>query len=141
MRCTFLPGGVIVCGSRGRLPSCSTPGCRGKGELSCDHAVKRDKPPKAGDARLHRTHGVVFYVWAIDGDEVTLSTAPLPVPGQRRSPGSQVVTLAELAERSDPTCDRPVCKRCAGHDGELDFCGAHARDRASQRQLPAKGAQ
>jgi hypothetical protein len=138
MRCTFHGNGVITCGSRGRLPSCSTPGCRGKGELSCDHAVKRDKPPKAGDARLHRKHGVVFYIWAVEGDEVTLSTAPLPVPGQRRSPASQVVTLAELAERSAPTCDRAVCRGCAVRVGEIDLCGAHGREHAAQRQLPAK---
>lgn len=132
MRCTWLAPNVVVCGTSGGR-RCSTPGCARVGELACDHPVKRDTPPKVGDARLHRVHRVIFYIWLIEGDEVTVGKRR---PGHRYAGRCQVVTLAELAERSDPTCDKPVCKRCAGRDGELDYCGAHARAREEQRQLP-----
>ncbi len=135
MRCSsvYLGNGVgaIVCGSRSRLPKCSTPGCSGKGELECDAPVERnrvqDEPlPKRGDARLHRLHNVVFYVWSlkqVDGvDHVTISMRP---PGHGGV--LQTVPVSEWHAKTIGTCDKPVCRRCAARVGELDYCGAHAR--------------
>lgn len=139
MRCHFFPGGV-VCTSRRSLPNCSTPGCRNKADKSCDHPVKRTKAPKAGDTRVHRTHRIVFYIHAIEGERVTLGTQPLALPGQRHGGAVQTVTLAELAERSDPTCDRPMCGLCAVQHGQLEYCGVHGREHQAQQSLPIPGA-
>lgn len=125
MRCQFLGGGVIVCGGRQRLPNCSTPGCHGKGELSCDHPVTRNAQPKRGDTRVHKAHQVVFYVWTVNPDgTLTIASRPPPLRPER---GAQTVTVAEWFAKSDATCDRPVCKACAVHVGTLDYCAAHAR--------------
>lgn len=135
MRCHFFPGGVI-CTSRRSLPKCSTPGCRGRGELSCDAPVKRENPPapKPGDTRLHLERRVVFYVWAVNGDEVAIGTTELPISG-RGAKKPQRVSITDWFRKTEATCDRPVCRGCAGHDGRLDLCGAHARE--TTKQIPA----
>lgn len=136
MRCTpfNLGNGVsgFICGSRARLPKCSTPGCPGKGELECDAAVERKSPaqPKRGDAGLHREHKVVFFVWSLSNvegvDHVTISTA---APGHHGA--LQTVPVAEWFRKTTATCDKPVCRRCATSVDGLDFCGPHARAAAN----------
>lgn len=132
MRCTPIDlgngvTGIVCTRGRGSLPACSTPGCRRKGRLECDHPVEREHPavPKRGDARLHRKHGVVFYVWSVTGDQVTVSTGQ---PGASRSAGMlQTVSLADWWAKTSATCDRPICERCSVRRGGLDICPAHAR--------------
>lgn len=134
MKCTPLDlgNGVsgFVCGSRTRRPKCSTPGCGRAADLECDAPVERnrvqDEPgPKLGDARLHRLHNVVFYVWAVEGESVRISTSPRPGYGV-----SQTTTILEWLSKTVGTCDRPVCRGCAVKSGKLDFCAAHGRQQA-----------
>lgn len=131
MHCRFFRGGV-VCTSRRSLPKCSTPGCRNRAELTCDYPVKRAAEPKRGDARLHRFHKRIFYVWYVDGDKVGLSESPPPLRLEEALRAPQEVTLAELAERSDPTCDRPVCSKCAVQRSGLDFCRTCVRGQVDE---------
>jgi hypothetical protein len=129
VRCQFLGGGVIVCGGRQRLPNCSTPGCRRKGELSCDHPVQRNAQPKRGDTRVHKEHQIVFYVWWLhpeQGDVITIGAKPPPLPGSSKR-GGQTIPIADWFAKSDATCDRPVCSSCSTRVGQLDLCQAHAR--------------
>lgn len=131
MRCTpfrSADGKVsgFVCGSRRQLPKCSSPDCSNRAELECDAPVERnrlqDEPrPKRGDARLHRLHNVVFYVWGLEGEAVRISTSQ---PGYGVS---QTVTIDEWYRKTIGTCDRPVCRRCAVRSGKLDLCAAHGR--------------
>ena len=75
MRCTPFHDPIsgasgFICGSRRSAPKCSTPGCGKRADLECDAPVERnrvqDEPlPKRGEARLHRLHNVVFYVWSL----------------------------------------------------------------------------
>lgn len=121
----------FICGSRQHLPKCSTPDCSNRAELECDAPVERnrleDEPrPKRGDARLHRLHNVVFYVWAVEGESVRISTSQ---PG---SGVSQTATIDEWLRKTVATCDRPVCRRCAVRQGKLDICPAHARAAAKE---------
>lgn len=136
MRCHFFPGGV-VCTSGRNYPKCSTPGCRNRAPLSCDAPVQRENPPapKRGDTRLHKEHKLVFYVWAVEGDQVEISQSPLPLPGQRRAHAPQKVSIADWFRKSDATCDRVLCPGCATKVGELDMCGPHARE--ATKELPA----
>jgi hypothetical protein len=122
----------IACGARGSLPACSTPGCRRRGRLSCDHPVTREpnRPPEDGDSRLHRTHGVTFYVWSYDAQTelVSIALTPPPTVIGARFKRAQTVTLADWYAKADATCDRPVCERCAVTVGrDLHHCPAHAR--------------
>lgn len=138
MRCTFFPGGVI-CSGRRSLPKCSTPGCRNRADKSCDAPVTRENPPapKPGDTRLHREHKIVFYVWTVDAEASTviIGQSPPPLPGQRPCIAPQKRSFAEWFAKSDATCDRPICSRCATEAGELDLCQPHARE--ATKQLPA----
>jgi hypothetical protein len=114
----------IVCGST-RHKKCSTPGCHGHADRLCDYPVQRQDPPKRGDARLHIERNVVFYVWSVKADAITISPSE---PGSRRHGVLQTVTLAEWFTKSTATCDRPICARCAVRVGpDRDLCGAHAR--------------
>lgn len=132
MRCTPINLGRgmtgFVCGSRARLPKCSTPGCSGNGELECDAPVERKDPPlpKRGDAGLHREHKIVFFVWSLTSvegvDHVTISSAP---PGHHGT--LQTVSVDDWFRKTTATCDKPVCRRCSQRVGDLDYCGAHAR--------------
>lgn len=113
---------VITCTSGRKTKSCSTPGCGGRGTQECDHPVKREGTPKVGDARLHVERKVIFYIRAIEGDTLKVSTQP---PG-----GSglvQTTTIAEWFAKTDATCSRAMCKRCAVRVGGLEYCAAHGR--------------
>ncbi len=136
MRCTAFHDPIsgasgFICGSRRSAPKCSTPGCGRRADLECDAPVERnrvqDEPlPKRGDARLHRLHNVVFYVWSltqVEGiDHVTISTKQ---PGYGGT--TQTVSVTEWHSKTIGTCDKPVCRSCAVRVGELDYCGAHSR--------------
>lgn len=124
-RTIVLPDGTtgIVCGIR--APRCSTPGCGRKAELECDHAVQRKTPPKRpkrGDARVHREHRVIFYVWRVEGEQVNISIAQ---PGKHGT--IQTVPIADWFAKTDATCDRPICSGCCVRVGRLEYCQAHGR--------------
>lgn len=128
MRCTWLAPNVVVCGGRGRSPTCSTPGCKRRGTLECDCPVEREPTlPRPGDARLHRERKVLFYVWRLvqvaGVDHVVISTKP---PGDSCGV-RQTVTVDDWHRKSSATCDRPICTRCRVQVGPLDYCPAHAR--------------
>jgi len=113
----------IACG---RTPhkKCSTPGCTHHADKLCDHPIERNDPPKRGDVRLHREHRVLFHVWAVEGDAVTIAQQP---PGSR-CVHVQTVTRADWFAKSAATCDRPICSRCAVSAGpDRDICPPHAR--------------
>jgi hypothetical protein len=118
----------FICGSRQRAPKCSTPGCNRSADLECDAPVERNgqRLPRRGDARLHREHSVVFYVWrlvSVEGvDHVEVSTAQPGHHGTR-----QTVSVDDWFRKTTATCDRPVCCSCAVRSGTLDLCAAHGR--------------
>ncbi len=133
---------AIVCGPRTRRRKCSTPGCARPTDLECDAAVERkpvggvDPCPQRGDARVHKVHGIVFYVWRVVGDygfdaQVVISTKQ---PGSRCGGTQQTVSTSEWFAKTSATCDRPVCVRCVVRQGQLDLCAAHGR----QQQEAAK---
>lgn len=130
MHCRLVAPGIIVCGSRRKLKDCSTPGCRNKAELACDHPIIRarslEPKPKRGDCRLHREHKLLFFVWSVNPDG-TLTVSQSDPGNEFRPAVLQDVTEDRWFEVSDPTCDRPVCRRCAVQSGGLDYCGAHGR--------------
>jgi len=132
MRCEpFEHNGVVgfVCSSgRGARPRCSTPRCRRAARLECDAAVDRPHPdvPRRGDARLHREHRVIFYVWSVRETEVTVSTG---APGTGCARGVlQTVPLADWWAKTTATCDAALCEQCATRIGALDYCAAHAAE-------------
>jgi hypothetical protein len=129
MRCTPIKMGngaaAIVCTSGDRRKPCATPGCRGRADLVCDHPVERRDEAKRGDSRLHKEHKLLFFVWSVNGDTVTISQQD---PATTFRPGiTQTVPIADWLAKADATCDRPVCSRCAVRVGDLDLCGVHAR--------------
>jgi hypothetical protein len=124
MACYNPSPGVWICGARSRRKRCSTPNCGGYSELECDAPVqKRPGTPKVGDARLHRERQAIFYVHRIDGESLHISSKSTDVPGAPL----QQVTREEWFAKTDATCDRPICRRCAVRVGRLDYCGAHGR--------------
>lgn len=125
MHCTNPAPGVWLCGSRPKRKRCSTPNCGNWSELECDHPVTRKtKPtPERGDARLHREHKRIFYVWHCEDDQVSVSQT---APGLQH-PVLQHVTVEDWFAKTDATCNRPICRSCAVRVGELDYCGAHGR--------------
>ncbi len=144
MKCEtmFVGPGVmaIVCGRRQPRKRCSTPGCGALADLECDWAVAgRPKPtPKRGDARVHRKHGIVFYVHEVqtnpDDPDDHLICIATSQPGARPIKSPQTVTEEDWYFKTDATCDRPVCRRCAVRSGTLDFCAAHGRELAKQEK-------
>lgn len=131
-----LPGGfAIVCTRRReRRKRCSTPGCHNWADRECDHPVKkRTTPtPKAGDARLHREQQAIFWVHAVLPDG-KLSVSPTSVDDPK--PKTTAVTVEAWLAKTDATCCRPVCSRCAVRVGRLEYCGPHGR--ASQQRATA----
>jgi hypothetical protein len=123
----------FICGPRRRSPKCSTPDCSRSSELECDAPVARkdERLPRRGDARLHREHSVVFYVWqlvSVEGvDHVEISTAQPGHHGTR-----QTVSVDDWFRKTSATCDRPVCRRCAVRSGSLDLCAAHGRQQQTR---------
>jgi hypothetical protein len=113
----------VACGPKPRRPKCSTPGCNGRGELECDAVVERPREaPKRDDVRLHKKHQLPFRILAVD-------TAAGQVTVTRHDGGGalQAVSIDEWFSKTDATCDRPVCRRCAVSVGSLDYCGVHGR--------------
>jgi len=115
----------IACG---RIPhrKCSTPGCSNHAGKLCDYPVERNDPPKRGDARLHREHNLLFYVWGVEGGSITISQRD---PGAGSGCGvTQTVTVADWFAKSRASCDRPTCHKCSVSVGpDQDYCAAHAR--------------
>jgi hypothetical protein len=114
----------IACG-RVDFKKCSTPGCTNHANKLCDYPVERNDPPKRGDARLHREHKLIFYVWTVDEHEVTISQKP---PGGFGTGVLQTVPIADWFAKSQATCDRPTCQKCSVSVGpDRDYCAAHGR--------------
>ena len=113
----------FACGPAHRRPKCSTPGCNGRGELECDAVVERPRTaPTRDDIRLHRKHQLPFRILSVDTGAGQVSVSRHDGRGVL-----QVVTIDEWFAKTDATCDRPVCRRCAVSVGGLDYCGVHGR--------------
>ena len=76
-----------------------------------------------GDARVHLEHKRVFYVRMIHSDG-TVSVSLVP-PGSKEIRALRNVSVADWFLKTAPTCDEPVCARCAKQDGALDLCKEH----------------
>ena len=127
----FPGGAAIVCRSE-RYRACSTPGCRNHGRLLCDFAVKRTAAPKYGDARTHKQTGRVWYVWHVNGDDLTISQTEPPKRSfsvkKRRAVSSVATTAADWFAKTFATCDRWICSSCATTVGkDRHHCKPHAR--------------
>lgn len=90
------------------------------------------KVPKVGDARVHRQRAVIFYVHEVqtnpgDPDDQIVCIATTP-PGVKPVRNAQSVKAEEWYFKTDATCNRPICKGCAHRVGNLEYCGAHARN-------------
>jgi hypothetical protein len=135
MRCSFIAPNIIACGSRPARKRCSTPGCRRAADLACDYPIIRarslEPTPKRGDARLHRQHRVLFFVWSVSLEGSGSVSICQQDPNTELRPGKlQDASFEDWFAKTDPTCDRPVCSRCTVNGGGgLDFCGAHVRAR------------
>jgi hypothetical protein len=135
MKCETLyvgPGVMaIVCGRRQPRKRCS---CGELTDLLCDYPVgeKKTKPPKRGDARTNIHNRKVFYVWEVDTEKQTVTVSTKPATLQAVPRNALGMTWATWWERTRPSCDKPVCRRCVVRLGTLDICAPHGRELARQ---------